>query len=142
VSTHNTTNTLSDQKCPDTYLKLNPTFPLTHFQSWTLILGGPTLCLYDSSNSAGETFYQVSVAVHSSWSNTVDSTQWVRVALYSSAFTFPCSITRGPSPFHEKCPHIVMPPPPKYTIGITHAGSYHSLGICHIQILPSDCHVI
>jgi hypothetical protein len=29
-------------------------------QSWILIPGGPTLCLYDSLNSAGETFYQVS----------------------------------------------------------------------------------
>jgi hypothetical protein len=29
-------------------------------QSWTLILGGPTPCLYDGSNSAGGTFYQVS----------------------------------------------------------------------------------
>jgi hypothetical protein len=29
-------------------------------KSWTLILGGPTLCFYDSSNSAVETFCQVS----------------------------------------------------------------------------------
>jgi hypothetical protein len=29
-------------------------------QSWTFIPGGPTLCLYDSSNSVRETFYQVS----------------------------------------------------------------------------------
>jgi hypothetical protein len=40
-------------------------------QSWILIPGGPTLCLYDSSNSAGETFYRClnvfcGMAAHSS----------------------------------------------------------------------------
>jgi hypothetical protein len=35
-------------------------------------------------------------------SSTVDSMQQVRMSLYPSVFRFPCSITRGPSPFHEK----------------------------------------
>jgi hypothetical protein len=38
------------------------------------------------------------------WSSSVDSTQRVRMSLYLSAFRFPCSITRGPSPFHENTP--------------------------------------
>jgi hypothetical protein len=53
--------------------------------------------------------------IHSSspnWSSTKDRMQQVKMSLFPSAFIFPCSITRGPSPFHEKHPHTVMPPPP------------------------------
>jgi hypothetical protein len=156
---------------------------------WTLILGGPTLCLYDCSNSARETFYRClnvsgGMATHSScravdravsdvghwgleqsrhsnsshrcsmgfrsglwpgqsipgtllstnhsltdldlwqgalscwykqssslnWS-TIDSTQRVKMSLYPPAFRFPSSIMRGPSAFHEKHLHTILPPP-------------------------------
>jgi hypothetical protein len=45
------------------------------------------------------------------WSSTINSMQWVKMSLYPSVFTFPWSIIRGPSPFHEKHPHSVMLPP-------------------------------
>jgi hypothetical protein len=64
------------------------------------------------------------------WSSTIDSTQRVKMSLYPSAFIFQCSIVRGPSPFHEKHPHTVMPPP-NFTVGTTHAGRYCSPGIHH-----------
>jgi hypothetical protein len=51
-------------------------------------------------------------------------------------------ITRGPSPFHEKHPHAVMPPPPNFTVGTTHAGRYHSPGIHHTKTLPLDRHMV
>jgi hypothetical protein len=76
------------------------------------------------------------------WSSTVDSMQQVKIILYPSAFTFPCSITRGPSPFLEKHPHTVMPSPPDFTVGITYAGRYHSPGICHTQTLPLEHHMV
>jgi hypothetical protein len=54
------------------------------------------------------------------------------LSLYPSAFRFPYSIRRGPSPFHEKHPNILMPLPPNFTVGTkTHAGRYRSPGICH-----------
>jgi hypothetical protein len=62
--------------------------------------------------------------------------------LYPPAFRFPCSITRGPSPFHEKHPYTVMPPPPNFTVGTTHAGRYRSPSIRHTQTLASDCHMV
>jgi hypothetical protein len=67
--------------------------------------------------------------------------QRVNISLYPSVFIFPCSITRRPSPFHEKHPHTVMPPPPNFTVGTTNAGRYRSPGIRHIQTLPSDRHM-
>jgi hypothetical protein len=70
------------------------------------------------------------------WSSTVESTQRVRITLYPSAFTFPCSITRRPSPFHEKHPHPPMPPPSNVTVATTHAGRYRSPGILQTQTLP------
>jgi hypothetical protein len=73
---------------------------------------------------------------------TIDSTQWFKMSLYPSAFVFPCSISRGPSPFHEKHPHTVMPPPPNLTVGITHAVRYCSIGIRHTQTLPLDRHMV
>jgi hypothetical protein len=45
------------------------------------------------------------------WSSNIYSTQRVKMSLYPSVFRFPCSISRGPSPFHEKRPHTLMPPP-------------------------------
>jgi hypothetical protein len=60
------------------------------------------------------------------WSSTVDSMQQVKMSLYPSAFRFPRSITIGPSPFHEKHPHTIMPRPPNFTGGTTDAGRYHS----------------
>jgi hypothetical protein len=75
------------------------------------------------------------------WSSTIDSMQWVKRSLYPSEFRFSCSIMRGPSPFHEKHPHTVMPPP-NYTVGTTHAGRYRSPGIRRIQTLPSDCYMV
>jgi hypothetical protein len=70
------------------------------------------------------------------------SRQRVKMSLYPSVFRFPCIITRGPSPFHGKHPHTLMPPPPKFTVGNTHAGRYHSSGIHHTQTLPSDRHIV
>jgi hypothetical protein len=72
----------------------------------------------------------------------IDSRQLVRMSLHLSSFRFPCNITRGPSPFHEKHTHIIMQPPPDFTVGITHAGRYRSSGIRHTQTLPSDHHII
>jgi hypothetical protein len=76
-----------------------------------------------------------------SWSSTVVSMRWLKMSFYPSAFTFPCSITRGPSPFHEKHPHPLMPSP-NFTVGTKYAGRYCSAGICHTQTLPSDCHMV
>jgi hypothetical protein len=76
------------------------------------------------------------------WSSTIDSRQQVKMFLYPSAFRFPCSITRGPSPFHEKHPHSVMPPPPNFTVGTTHVGRYRSPCIHHAQTLLSGRHVV
>jgi hypothetical protein len=64
--------------------------------------------------------------------------QSVKMCLHPSTYIFPCSIMRGPSPFHEKHPHTVMPPPPNFTVGTTHAGRYCSPGIHHTQTLPLD----
>jgi hypothetical protein len=86
------------------------------------------LCLYRKSSSPN-------------WS-TVDSIQQVKMSFYPSVFRFPCSIMRGPSPFHEKHPHTVMPPPPNFTVGTTHAGRYRSPGIRHTQTLPLDHHMV
>jgi hypothetical protein len=47
-------------------------------------------------------------------------------------------ILKVPNPFHEKHPHTVMPPPPNFTVGTTHAGRYRSSGIHRTQTLPSD----
>jgi hypothetical protein len=74
------------------------------------------------------------------WSSTLDSMQRVKMSLYPSVVRFPRSITREPSPFHEKHPHTVMSPP-NFTVGTSHAGRYRSLGIHHTQTLPSDCHM-
>jgi hypothetical protein len=68
--------------------------------------------------------------------------QQVRMSFYPSVLRFPHSITRGPSPFHEKHPHTVMPPPPNLIVGATRAGRCHSPGIHHTQTLPSDCHMV
>jgi hypothetical protein len=76
------------------------------------------------------------------WSSTIDSMQQVKITLYPSVFRFPCSITRGPSPFHEKHPYNVMPPPTNFTVGTTHAGRYGSPGIRHTQTLLSDYHMV
>jgi hypothetical protein len=38
----------------------NPTFPMSHFPVMDINTGGPTLCLYESCNSARKTFYKVS----------------------------------------------------------------------------------
>jgi hypothetical protein len=76
------------------------------------------------------------------WSSTVDSIQHVKMPLYPSVSTFQCSITRWLSPFHEKQPHAVMPPPTNFTLSTTHAGTYHSPGICYTQTLPSDPHMV
>jgi hypothetical protein len=73
------------------------------------------------------------------WSSTVDSMQQVKMSLYPYVFRFAHSIMRGPSPFHEKHPHTVMPPPPNFTVGTKHDGRYRSPGIHHTQIFPSDC---
>jgi hypothetical protein len=35
-----------------------------------------------------------------------------------------------------------MPPPPNFTVGTTHVGRYHSVGIHHTHTLPSDCHMV
>jgi hypothetical protein len=51
--------------------------------------------------------------------------------LISFSVIFPCNIMRGPSPFHEKHPNTVMPPPPNFTVVTTHAGRYRSSGIRH-----------
>jgi hypothetical protein len=69
------------------------------------------------------------------WSSTIGSMQRVRMYLYPSVFRFPCSIMQWPSPFHEKHPHTVMPPPPNFTVATTHAGRYRSQGIRHTQTL-------
>jgi hypothetical protein len=61
-----------------------------------------------------------------------------QMSVYPSAFRFPCGITRGPSPFHEKHPHTLMPLPPNFTVGTTHAGRFRSPGIRYTQTLPSD----
>jgi hypothetical protein len=76
------------------------------------------------------------------WSSTLDSMQRVKMSLYPSAFRFSYSITRGPSPFHENHPHILMPPPPNFTVGTSHAGRYRFPGIRHTQTLPSDRHMV
>jgi hypothetical protein len=64
------------------------------------------------------------------------------MSLYPSAFRLPCSITRGPSPFHEEHPQTLMPPPPNFTVGTTYAGRYRSPGIRHVITLPSDRHKV
>jgi hypothetical protein len=68
--------------------------------------------------------------------------QWVRMPLYPFVFRFSCGIMRGPSPFHEKQPYTVMPPPTDFTVCTTHAGRYWSPGSRHIQTLASDRHMI
>jgi hypothetical protein len=73
---------------------------------------------------------------------TVVITELIKMSLYPSAFRFPCSITRGPSPFHDKHPHTLMPPSPDFTVGTTHAGRYRSPGILHTQTLPTDRHMV
>jgi hypothetical protein len=74
-------------------------------------------------------------------SSTIDSMQWVKMSLYPSVFRLPCSIMRGRRQFHEEHPHTVMPPPPNFTVGITHAGRY-TPGIRHTQTPQSDSHMV
>jgi hypothetical protein len=52
-------------------------------------------------------------------------------------FIFPCSITRGPTLFHEKHPHALMSRPPNFT-----AGRCNSPGVRHTQTLPSGGHMV
>jgi hypothetical protein len=64
------------------------------------------------------------------------------MSLYPSVFRYPCSITRGPSPFQEKHPNTVMPRPPYFAVGTTHSGRYRSPGIRHTQTLPLDSRMV
>jgi hypothetical protein len=100
-------------------------YPLTDLALWQGIVS----CWYRQLSSPN-------------WSSTVDSLQRIRISLYTSVFRIPCSITRGPSPLHEKHPHTVMPPPPNFAAGTTHAGRYRSPGIRHAQTLPWDRHMV
>jgi hypothetical protein len=103
---------------------LSTNYSLTDLALWQ----GALSCWYTQSSSP-------------KWSSTIDSMQRVKMSLYR-VFKFPCSIMRGPSPFHEKHLHTVMPPPPNVTVGTTHASRYRSTGICHTQTHPSDRHVV
>jgi hypothetical protein len=58
---------------------------------------------------AGSTVMLIQTTVIIELVFTVYSMHWVEMSLYPSAFRFTCSITRGPSSFHEKHPHTVMP---------------------------------
>jgi hypothetical protein len=100
---------------------LSPNHSLIDLALWQ----GALSCSYRQSSLS----YQSSI---------INSMYQVSMSLYPSAFRFPCSIMRGPSPFYEKHPHTVMPSPPYFTVGTTHAGRYRSPGIRHTQTLPSD----
>jgi hypothetical protein len=108
--------------------------------SGTLLSTNHTLTDLDLWQGALSCWYRQSSSPN--WSSTVDSTQQVRMSLCPSSIRFLCSITRGPSPFHEKHPYTLMPLPTDFTVGNTHAGRYCSWGICHTQTLPSGRHIL